>query len=47
MYYGSGYINVVGRMAEESMNGAVDEVKALPGYAENGEVTNVLIFLKS
>ncbi len=38
MYYGSGYSDIVGRMAEESMNAAVDEVKALPAYAENGEV---------
>ena len=28
VYYGSGYSDIVGRMAEESMNAAVDEVKA-------------------
>ena len=38
MYYSSGYCDIVGRLAEGSMNGAVDEVKALPGYAVNGEV---------
>ena len=33
-------------MAEGSMNAAVDEVKALPGYAENGEVIRNTIFVK-
>ena len=39
VYYGSGYIDVVRGLAEDSMNAAVEEIKALPGYAENGEVT--------
>ncbi len=46
MYYASGYSDIVGRMAEESMNAAVDEVKALPAYAENGEVRRNTILVK-
>ena len=38
MYYSGGYSEVVGRMAEDSMNNAVIEVKALPDYATKGEV---------
>jgi hypothetical protein len=38
VYYGSGYSDIVGRMVEDKMNEAVSEVKALPNYAENGEV---------
>ena len=32
-------MKIVGRLAEDSMNDAVGEVKALPDYSENGEVT--------
>ena len=39
LYYGSGYMKIVGRLAEDSMNDAVGEVKALPDYSVNGEVT--------
>ncbi len=39
VYYGSGYSDLVGRMVEDNMNEAVSEVKALPSYAANGEVT--------
>ena len=38
VYYSGGYSEVVGRMAEDSMNNAVIEVKALPDYATKGEV---------
>lgn len=38
MYYGGGYCDIVGMMAEDSMNNAVTEVKVLPDYAANGEV---------
>lgn len=30
VYYASGYSDIVGRMAEESMNAAVDEVNSGP-----------------
>lgn len=38
MYYSGGYGEVVGRMAEDSMNNAVIEVKARPDYDTKGEV---------
>lgn len=44
VYYGSGYIDLVGRMVEDHMNKAVSEVKALPNYAADGEVTNVILW---
>ena len=39
LYYGSGYMEIVGKLAEDSMNDAVEEVKALPDYSVYGEVT--------
>ncbi len=43
VYHVSGYSDIVGRMAEDSMNKAVDEVKAQPDYAANGEVWHAII----
>lgn len=39
MYHGRGYLEIVNRTAEESMQSAVAEVQALPVYVEKGEVT--------
>ena len=39
MYYNSGYSDVIGRLVEVCMNEAVDQVKALPCYDTNGEVS--------
>ena len=36
------YIEIVGRLAEQSMKSAVSEVKALPDYPAKGEVINLL-----
>lgn len=38
MYNRHGYVNIVGRLAEQSMQTAVEEVQTLPDYPENGEV---------
>ena len=38
VYNDGGYVDLVGRMAEESMNEAVIEVKSLPDYTSAGEV---------
>ena len=42
VYHSSGYCDIIGMAAEKSMNSAVNEVKALPNYADNGEVTQEL-----
>ena len=34
-----GYMDVVANAAEASMNLAVHEIKDLPGYSDNGEVS--------
>ena len=39
MYETHGYREVVSRVAEESMQKAVEEVKLLPAYAIEGEVS--------
>lgn len=38
MYNRSGYIEIVERLTEKSMQAAVDEVKDLSDYPTNGEV---------
>ena len=38
MYYSNGYVALVHDLAEENMNVAVSEVKALPDYSVKGEV---------
>ena len=38
VYYEGGYVDIIGDKAEEAMNLAVDEVKALPEYIVKGEV---------
>ena len=40
-----GYIEIVGRLAEHSMQKAVEEVQILPEYSTTGEV-NKLLFIK-
>ena len=42
VYHKRGYVEIVSRAAEMSMQAAVDEVKALAEYATNGEV-NVFV----
>ena len=41
VYNRSGYIEIVEGLAKQSMMAAVDEVKALPQYATDGEVSAV------
>ena len=38
VYYKQGYMDIVSDAAEESMRSAIEEVKSLPHYSENGEV---------
>ena len=38
MYYQSGYSDIIGTLAEASVNEAVQQVKALPDYPAKGEV---------
>ena len=38
VYHGRGYLEIVSRAAEISMQSAVEEVQSLPEYAEKGEV---------
>lgn len=40
VYYQCGYSDVIGTLAEASMNAAVGQVKALPDYPTKGEVRN-------
>ena len=41
VYFGDGYIDLVGRLAEDNMNDAVEEVKASPDtVGASGEVRN-------
>ena len=40
VYYDRGYVNLVHKFAEDTMNRAVSEVKALSGYNVKGEVSN-------
>ena len=42
VYHSCGYLQVVERVAEESMRKAVEEVKVLPDYSSSGEVHVVL-----
>ena len=39
VYNSMGYMDVVANAAEASMNLAVHEIKDLPGYSDNGEVS--------
>ena len=39
VYNWHGYVSIVGRLAEQSMKRAVEEVQTLPDYATKGEVT--------
>ena len=39
VYNRHGYVSIVGRLAEQSMKRAVEEVQTLPDYATKGEVT--------
>ena len=39
VYNSMGYMDVVANAAEVSMNLAVHEIKDLPGYSDNGEVS--------
>lgn len=39
VYYGGGYCDIIGTMAEVCMNKAVMEVQALQNYTTDGEVT--------
>ena len=38
VYNRRGYMDIVARAAEMSMQNAVDEIKQLPGYSTKGEV---------
>ena len=38
VYNRHGYIEVVGQLAQDSMQAAVDEVQSLPEYPTKGEV---------
>ena len=38
VYNNCGYIDVVQRMVDMSMTNAVEDVKEIPGYLDNGEV---------
>lgn len=38
MYKKAGYVDVLNACAKVSMLRAIDEVKALPGYSQSGEV---------
>ena len=38
VYNCHGYVDIVGRLAEQSMQGAVEEVQTLPDYPTSGEV---------
>ena len=40
VYYDRGYVDLVHKFAEDTMNRAVSEVKALSGYNVKGEVSN-------
>ena len=44
MYYSNGYVALVHDLAEENMNDAVSEVKALPDYSVKGEVGSIMLF---
>ena len=39
VYYDRGYVDLVHKFAEDTMNHAVSEVKALSGYNVSGEVS--------
>ena len=43
VYQGRGYMDLVSRAAEQSMQSAVEEVQARPDYAEKGEVRHVRV----
>ena len=47
VYNRHGYIGIVGDLAERSMQGAVEQVKALPDYPKDGEVINLLLSSQS
>ena len=42
MYNRHGYVDIVSRLAERSMQGAVEEVQALPEYSTKGEVIEIV-----
>ena len=42
VYHGRGYLKIVSRAAEISMQSAVEEVQSLPEYAEKGEVKSIM-----
>ena len=44
VYRSLGYMDVVAKAAEASMNLAVREIKDLPGYADSGEVNLVCTY---
>ena len=45
VYHGRGYLEIVSRAAEISMQSAVEEVQSLPEYAEKGEYHGMLCVL--
>ena len=40
--HGRGYLEIVSRAAEISMQSAVEKVQSLPEYAEKGEVKTIM-----
>ena len=47
VYHRHGYIAIVDQLAKQSMQGAVDEVRALPNYDITGEVCVLISFIMS
>lgn len=45
VYKKGGYLDVVNACAKASMLRAIDEVKALPGYSQDGEVMNSYVLV--
>ena len=45
VYNRHGYIGIVGRLVEQSMQKAVEEVQTLPDYTTKGEVIKFLMYM--